>query len=211
MAERLGSRAINHKVVGSIPGCAKWRCVLGQGTSPYLPRGECPCTYCKSLWIRASAKWLNVNMQSRNLQCVSRVKDWLWGDGRGVVFCECSDSIITSALHSEHVSRVCNGRGLASSVRGILANVHSHGESNLPPPDFQAQPLPTRLLYSYEPAEQVERASESVGGTQVCYGEPTGSQGWHFREGGWITGSQRQIADLTYFEMGHKDLLSVYN
>ena len=24
--------------------------------SPYLPRGECPCTYCKSLWIRASAK-----------------------------------------------------------------------------------------------------------------------------------------------------------
>ena len=23
---------------------------------PYLPRGECPCTHCKSLWIRASAK-----------------------------------------------------------------------------------------------------------------------------------------------------------
>ena len=37
MAEWLGSRAINQKVVGSIPGHAKLRCVLGQGTSPYLP------------------------------------------------------------------------------------------------------------------------------------------------------------------------------
>ena len=62
---RLGSRASNPKVAGSIPGCAKWHCVLGQGTSPYLPRGECPCTYCKSLWIRASAKWLNVNDSGR--------------------------------------------------------------------------------------------------------------------------------------------------
>ena len=56
MAEWLGSRAINQKAVGSIPSRAKLRCVLGQGTSPYLPRGECPCTYCKSPWIRASAK-----------------------------------------------------------------------------------------------------------------------------------------------------------
>ena len=61
MAERLGSWAINPKVVGSIPGREKLRCVLGQGTSPYLPRGECPCTYCMLLWIRqvwlrASAK-----------------------------------------------------------------------------------------------------------------------------------------------------------
>ena len=60
MAERLGSWAFNQKVVGSISGRAILRCVLGQGTSPYLPRGECPCTYCKSLWIRASAKCLNV-------------------------------------------------------------------------------------------------------------------------------------------------------
>ena len=51
MAEWLGSRAINQKVVGSIPGRAKLHCVLGQGTS-----GECPCTYSKSLWIQASAK-----------------------------------------------------------------------------------------------------------------------------------------------------------
>ena len=43
MAERLGS--INQKVVGSIPD-----------SSPYLPRGECPSTYCKSPGIRASAK-----------------------------------------------------------------------------------------------------------------------------------------------------------
>ena len=52
MAERLGNRAINQMVVGLFHGRAKCRCVLGQGTSPYLPRG----TYSKSLWIRASAK-----------------------------------------------------------------------------------------------------------------------------------------------------------
>ena len=47
MAEWLGSLAVNQKVVGSIPGRAKLRCGLGQGTLPYLPQGECPCTYCK--------------------------------------------------------------------------------------------------------------------------------------------------------------------
>ena len=57
MAERLGNGAINQKVAGSIPGSAKLHCVFGQGTSPYLPRGGgCPSTYCKSLWIRSSAK-----------------------------------------------------------------------------------------------------------------------------------------------------------
>ena len=50
------------KVAGSAPGRAKWRCVLEQGSSPYLPPGKCHCTYCKSLWIRASAKWLNLNV-----------------------------------------------------------------------------------------------------------------------------------------------------
>ena len=39
MAERLGNWASNQKVAGSIPGRVKWRCVFGQGTSPYLPRG----------------------------------------------------------------------------------------------------------------------------------------------------------------------------
>ena len=53
-AEGLGNRAITLKVDGLIPGRAIWRCVLGQCTSPYL-LGECPCTYCKSLWIRVSA------------------------------------------------------------------------------------------------------------------------------------------------------------
>ena len=66
MAERWGSRAGNQKVAGSISCRAKWCCVLGQGTSPYLPRGECPCTYCKSLWIRASAKW----------QCKCKILHW---------------------------------------------------------------------------------------------------------------------------------------
>ena len=42
VAERLGNRASNQRVVGPIPGRAKLRCVLGQGTSPYLPRGNVP-------------------------------------------------------------------------------------------------------------------------------------------------------------------------
>ena len=58
MAERLGNRATNQKVAGSIPGRAKLRCVFGQGTSPYLPQrgggGGCPCTFFKSLWIRVN-------------------------------------------------------------------------------------------------------------------------------------------------------------
>ena len=37
VAERLGNRASNQKVAGSIPGRVKWRCVLGQGTPPYWP------------------------------------------------------------------------------------------------------------------------------------------------------------------------------
>ena len=46
VAERLGSRASNLKVASLIPGHVKLQCDLG----------ECPCTYCKSLWIRAFAK-----------------------------------------------------------------------------------------------------------------------------------------------------------
>ena len=42
MAERLVNRAINQKVAGSISSSAKLRCVHGQGTSPYLPRGNVP-------------------------------------------------------------------------------------------------------------------------------------------------------------------------
>ena len=72
VAERLGKRAINQKVAGLIPGHAKLRSVLGQGTSPYLPRGECPCTYCKSLWMTASAKGLHVNVKHRQIPEMSR-------------------------------------------------------------------------------------------------------------------------------------------
>ena len=50
MAERLGSRSINQKVVGPIPA------MLKDVVSYYLPLGKCPCTYCVSLWIRVSAK-----------------------------------------------------------------------------------------------------------------------------------------------------------
>ena len=30
---------------------------LGKALYPYLPPGKCPCTYCKLLWIRVSAKF----------------------------------------------------------------------------------------------------------------------------------------------------------
>ena len=42
VAERLRTRVSNQKVAGSISHRAKLRCVLGQGTSPYLPRGYFP-------------------------------------------------------------------------------------------------------------------------------------------------------------------------
>ena len=42
VAERLGNLAGKQKVAGLTPGCAKLCCVLGQGTSPYLPRGNVP-------------------------------------------------------------------------------------------------------------------------------------------------------------------------
>ena len=42
VAERLGNRASNQKVASLIPGRAKLHCDLGQGTSPYLPRGDVP-------------------------------------------------------------------------------------------------------------------------------------------------------------------------
>ena len=79
VAERWGNRASNPKVARSIPGRCTWRCVLGQGTSPYLPRGEWPCTYCKSLWIRASAKWLNVKCKCKmNISVAMQIKDTAW-------------------------------------------------------------------------------------------------------------------------------------
>ena len=74
MTEWWGSRARNQKIAGAIPRRVKWRCVLGQGISPYLPRSECPCTYCKSLWIRASDK-CNVkdNTHTHNNRIVTEI------------------------------------------------------------------------------------------------------------------------------------------
>ena len=62
MAERLGNQAITQKVAGSIS--PKNDVVsLGKALHPlHPPSGECPCTSCKSLWIKASATLLNVNV-----------------------------------------------------------------------------------------------------------------------------------------------------
>ena len=42
VAERLGNWASHPKVASLIPGRAKSRCVLGQGTLPYLSRENVP-------------------------------------------------------------------------------------------------------------------------------------------------------------------------
>ena len=52
MAEWLGNQASNQKVAGSIP--AVRNDVVSLGT--LLALVECPCTYCKLLWIRVSPK-----------------------------------------------------------------------------------------------------------------------------------------------------------
>ena len=54
--ERLGNRAGNPKAAGSIPGRANDVVSLGKALHPTCLGGECPCTDCKSLWIRVSAK-----------------------------------------------------------------------------------------------------------------------------------------------------------
>ena len=54
VAERLGNRASNQKIAGSIPSRANLRPWARHLT--LLASGECPCTYCNSLWIRVSAK-----------------------------------------------------------------------------------------------------------------------------------------------------------
>ena len=58
MAERLGNQAINQKVAGLIPAVPNDVVSLGKALHPvtHLLRGECPCIYCKLLWIRVSAK-----------------------------------------------------------------------------------------------------------------------------------------------------------
>ena len=56
VAERLGNWASNPKVAGSIPGHEKMTLCPWARHFTLLFSGERPCTYCKSLWIRASAK-----------------------------------------------------------------------------------------------------------------------------------------------------------
>ena len=83
----------------------KLRCVLGQGTSPYLPRGNVPCTYCKSLWIRASAKWINVKCKCILQPLLGR---WtiLYVVRTYLNSCECNEKIQTMEfkyVYFEHV------------------------------------------------------------------------------------------------------------
>ena len=61
MAKRLGNWASNLKVAGSIPGSANDVVSLVKALHPTC-LGKCPSTYCKSLWIGASVKWLNGNV-----------------------------------------------------------------------------------------------------------------------------------------------------
>ena len=53
MAEWLGNRAINEKVAGSIPGSAEITLCPWARHFTLLASGACPCTYCKSQWIRS--------------------------------------------------------------------------------------------------------------------------------------------------------------
>ena len=57
IAERVGNRATNQKVAGLIPGRVMKLCPWTTHFT-LLTTGECPCTYCKSLWIRClSVHW----------------------------------------------------------------------------------------------------------------------------------------------------------
>ena len=61
VAEPLGNWASNPKVAGSIQAVKITLCPWARHFT-ILALGECPCTYCKSLSIRVSAKWLNGNV-----------------------------------------------------------------------------------------------------------------------------------------------------
>ena len=62
VAERIGNRASNQMVAGLIPHHF------------IIASGECPCTYWKLLWIRVSAKWLNVNVMYSWMKVYYKVK-----------------------------------------------------------------------------------------------------------------------------------------
>ena len=63
MDEQLGNQAINQKVTGSK---VQIDVSLGKALQPSYLVWDCPCTYCKSLCIRSSAKWLNVNVMNNS-------------------------------------------------------------------------------------------------------------------------------------------------
>ena len=126
MAKRLGNRAINQKVASLIPGRAKWRCVLGQGTLPCLPRGEFPCTYWLALWIRESAKWLNVNKKYwRHITHTVHSLIWLWIVGLlNILKIQLNVNGLYKRDHSHHLLVPFESYGAPSS--GHFGNKRSH-------------------------------------------------------------------------------------
>ena len=81
------------------PGREKWCCVLG--TSPYLPRGI-SLYLCKSLWIRASAKWLKPSLY------FCRRHFWNGRRGNKKSVAQATAFILRQTIVSVHVC-VCEG------------------------------------------------------------------------------------------------------
>ena len=83
MAERLGNWAINQKVAGLIPGCEQIKlCPWARHFTLLASGGMSLYLVLESLWIRASAKLLNVNEGERE----AGVKEWdccCYGAGSG--------------------------------------------------------------------------------------------------------------------------------
>ena len=61
-----------------------------------LASGECLCTYCKSLWIRTSAKWLNVKCNVKISRSTGSSE--VWGVGHDTL-----SPNVSSQVMSEHV------------------------------------------------------------------------------------------------------------
>ena len=56
MSERLENQATNQKVAGLISAMTKIALFSWARHFTLLASGECPCTYCKLLWVRMFAK-----------------------------------------------------------------------------------------------------------------------------------------------------------
>ena len=63
----VGNRLLIRRLLVWFPGVQNDVVPLGKALHPTC-LWECTCTYWKSLWIRVSAKWLNVNVESPYLR-----------------------------------------------------------------------------------------------------------------------------------------------